>query len=469
MAKWKGVWEKIAKALKIKNREEKNLKKRKFEHLFVSDEEREKMLKELEPVAKKLGIDLDHLNREMAINEEEIKPIFEGKDEDEEVEDIEDEEEPRLFSKLYEAEENLVSPIGDEELLKALKEHEHRAMTNAFKPIVDELENESKKREKKEKKGINYYLKNYTKKASELLAAGILAGLLAFGISKLQKPQEEFFCAVPEPQMCEVNMCYYYAQDNKDNKSKKAEAAEAVGKNGKKYATIEERILNAKRRVWIDNNTKKPDGNELELKILNGAWDISGMKGVDFNNLYLLVTLKDGRKEVIKFVNGKVEKYATVYLPSEDVVMAEVVQLGKGKKGDILNVFATYQAPTPQFEQQEQEEQGQGQPIEKTQNIKQKKSKGSIMYAGMFSLDLKLLKAYYEQEKVFDSIEKIVGIYMNEGVKEAREELGKILGYSISNNKFYEFLDKCAGGIRKKRKSKKAGFGLASNPLSFNL
>jgi|GEM_PF-4744716 len=445
-----GVWERIAKALKIKNREEKNLKKRKFEHLFVSDEEREKMLKEFEPAAKKLGIDLDHLNREMAVNEEEIKSIFEGKDEDEEVEDIEDEEEPRLFGKLYEAEENLVSPIGDEELLEALKKHEHKAMTDAFKPIVDELENESKKREKKEKKGINYYLKNYAKKASELLAAGILAGLLAFGISKLQKPQEEFFCAMPEPQMCEANMCYY-AQDSKDNKNKKAEAAEAAGKKYR-YATIEERILNAKRRVWIDNNTKKPDGNELELKILNGAWDISGMKGVDFNNLYLLVTLKDGRKEVIKFVNGKVEKYAVVYLPSDDVAMAEVVQLGKGKKGDILNVFATYQAPTPQFEQQEQEKQGQGQQIEKTQNIKQKKSKGSIMYAGMFSLDLQLLKAYCEKEKVVGSIEKIVGIYMNEGVKEAREELSKILGYNISNNKFYEFLDKYARGIRKRAK-----------------
>jgi hypothetical protein len=445
MAKWKGVWEKIAKALKIRKEEEKNLKRRKFEHLFVSDEEREKMLKELEPVAKKLGLDLDHLNREMAINEEEIKSIFEGKDE--EAEDIEDEEEPRLFGKLYEAEENLVSPIGDEELLKALKEHEHRAMTNAFKPIVDELENESKRREKKEKKGINYYLKNYAKKASELLAAGILAGLLAFGISKLQKPQQEFFCAVPEPQMCEANMCYYYAQNNKDKK------AEAVGKIGKKYATIEDRILNAKRRVWIDNNTKKPDGNELELKILNGAWDISGMKGVDFNNLYLLVTLKDGRKEVIKFVNGRVEKYATVYLPSDDVVMAEVVQLGKGKKGDILIVHSTHQTQTPeQFEQQEQEKQGQGQQIEKTQNIKQKKSKGSIMYAGMFSLDLKLLKACYEQDKVVGSIEKIVGIYMNEGVKEAREELGKILGYNISNNKFYEILDKYAGGIRKRAK-----------------
>jgi hypothetical protein len=449
MAKWKGVWEKIAKALKIKNREEKNLKKRKIEHLFVSDEEREKMLKEFEQVAKKLGLDLDYLNREMAVKEEEIKPIFEGKDEDEEAEDIVDEEEPRLFGKLYEEEENLVSPIGDEELLKALKEHEYKAMTNVFKPIIDELENESKKREKKEKKGINYYLKNYAKnyakKVSELLAAGILAGLLAFGISKLQKPQEEFFCAVPEPQMCEANMCYY-AQNNKD---KKAETAEAVGKIGKKYATIEERILNAKKKVWIDNNTKKPDGNELELKILNGAWDISGMKGVDFNNLYLLVTLKDGRKEVIKFVDGRVEKYATVYLPSEDVVMAEVVQLGKGKKGDILKVFATYQAPiAEQFEPQ-------GQPIEKTQNIKQKKSKGSIMYAGMFSLDLQLLKAYYEQEKVVSNIEKIVSIYMNEGVKEAREELGKILGHSISNNKFYEFLGKYAGGIRKRARAKK--------------
>jgi predicted histidine transporter YuiF (NhaC family) len=147
-----------------------------------------------------------------------------------------------------------------------------------------------------------------------------------------------------------------------------------------------------------------------------------------------------------------VEKYATVYLPSDDVAMAEVVQLGNGKKGDILNVFATYQAPTPQFEQQEQEKQGQGQQIEKTQNIKQKKSKGSIMYAGMFSLDLQLLKAYYEQEKVVGSIEKIVSIYMNEGVKEAREELSKILGYSISNNKFYEFLNKYAGGIRKRAK-----------------
>jgi hypothetical protein len=254
--------------------------------------------------------------------------------------------------------------------------------------------------------------------------------------------------------MCEANMCYY-AQENKDNRSEKAEAAEAAGKKYR-YATIEERILNAKRRVWIDNNTTKPDGNELELKILNGAWDISGMKGVDFNNLYLLVTLKNGRKEVIKFVNGKVEKYAVVYLPSDDVAMAEVVQLGKGKKGDFLIVHATYQALTPQFEQQEEEEQGQGQQIEKTQNIKQKKNKeknkGSVMYAGMFSLDLKLLKAYYEQEKVFDSIEKIVGIYMDEGVKKAREELGKILGYSIGNNKFYEFLDKYAGGIRKRAK-----------------
>jgi hypothetical protein len=445
----KGVLEKIAKALKIRKEEEKNLKRKKFEHLFVSDEEREKMMKELEPVAKKLGIDLDHLNREMAVNEEEIKPIFEGKDKDEEAEDIEEEEEPGLFGELYEEEENLVSPIGDEELLKALKEHEHKAMTNAFKPIVDELENESKRREKKEKKGINYYLKNYAKKASEFLAAGILAGLLAFGISKLQKPQEEFFCAMPESQMCETNMCYYYAQDNKSK-------TEAAGKKYR-YATIEERILNAKKRVWIDNNTTKPDGNELELKILNGAWDISGMKGVDFNNLYLLVTLKDGRKEVIKFVNGKVEKYATVYLPSDDVAMAEVVQLGKGKKGDLLIVSATYKAPiAEQFEQQEQEKQGQGQPIEKTQNIKQKKNKeknrGSIMYAGMFSLDLQLLKAHYEKEKVVGSIEKIVSIYMNEGVKKAREELGKILGYNISNNKFYRMLDKYAGGIRKRAK-----------------
>ncbi len=100
-------------------------------------------------------------------------------------------------------------------------------------------------------------------------------------------------------------------------------------------------IKSISKRVWIDNGTERSDGNELELKVIDNKWDINGMQGVDFDVLYLLLTFDDGRKEVLKFVDGRAAGYVNNTI-DERIRFAEVVQVSYKKDKPFLVVHATY-------------------------------------------------------------------------------------------------------------------------------
>lgn len=220
-------------------------------------------------------------------------------------------------------------------------------------------------------------------------------------------------------------------------------------------------IKNARKRVWLDNNTKKPDGNELELKVIGDAWDISGMQGVKFDELYLLLSFEDGKKTVFKFdEKGKTKGYITDGKPNSNIKTAEVVSLSKTSKGWLLNVYATYV-------KEKSEGKSEGKSEEKSRESKSKSSAGyggysyglsklNTLNAGLFEIDTKKLARAYEKDKISKishntiSYNTIVDIYLNHSVEDARQYLSELLGYEISKKHFYALLDEYFGGIRKK-------------------
>jgi hypothetical protein len=188
-----------------------------------------------------------------------------------------------------------------------------------------------------------------------------------------------------------------------------------------------EQIKNIQKRIWLDNGTPEPDGNELELKILNGKWSIKGMKNVNKDNLYLLLTFEDGQKEVLKFENGLAKGYIKGSAPEQNIKFAEVVELN----GNNLIVHATYK------------KQSKGKSESKNIN----KTKFDWLFPWLPSASLK--KAY-EKTNFFQNFDKILNIYFNSSVDDAIEAVYEIFGYKISKKKFYTMLDKWAGGVRKR-------------------
>lgn len=263
-----------------------------------------------------------------------------------------------------------------------------------------------------------------------------------------------------------------------------------------------EKIRSVKKRIWLDNGTIKPDSNELELKIINDAWDISGMKGLENperNEIYLLLTFFDGKREVLKFENNKVKGYIKNGKPSDEIKYAEVVQLKEKQreqreqqKEPYLLVHATYDATytvnkkdesqkrqdesKSQEKSQEKGENEKQKESEKEKNKKQKKQIGieygiesakkakkdlgkgsgtvsksipkSIFWP--FVLNINKIKEKYEENQIKSNYERILKAY-GDSLNGAIREVSEILGYEISKNKFYVLLDKYYGGMRKNK------------------
>jgi len=215
-----------------------------------------------------------------------------------------------------------------------------------------------------------------------------------------------------------------------------------------------EKIKSNEKRIWIDNGTLKPDGNELELKVFDDSRNVCGMKNVNFENLYLLLTFDNGKKEVFKFLDGKTRGYIDSNTIDQRIKTAEVVELADNS----LLVHATYERKqeykleggTKQIKEETKEKQNQEEKQKRKQdNKKYHKYKKAELPFG--NLDIYKLRSAYEGDMLSKNYNAIIEAYMNNGVENAKRVASGIFGYNISTTKFYSILDKHFGGIRKMR------------------